>query len=235
MNQDSTLRIPIQNRQAAGQALVPFLRRYQREPGALVLALPRGGVPVAYEIAVALELPLDVLMVRKLGVPFHEELAMGAISSGGVRVLNTDVVRMHRIDEHTLDVVTQRELQELQRRERLYRCARPLPSLRDRQVILVDDGLATGATMRAAVRVVRNQGAARIVVAVPVAPKDTISELREEVDELVCPFVPVFFTAIGSWYTDFSQLTDRQVITLLERAWQRSTVEQSNASAATEY
>jgi len=235
MNQDSTLHIPIQDRQAAGQALVSYLRRYQREPEALVLALPRGGVPVAYQIAVALELPLDVLMVRKLGVPFHEELAMGAISSGGVRVLNTDVVRMHRIDEHTLDVVTQRELQELQRRESLYRGAHPLPSLRDRQVILVDDGLATGATMRAAVRVVRNQGAARIVIAVPVAPKDTISELREEVDELVCPFVPVFFTAIGSWYTDFSQLTDRQVITLLERAWQRSTLEQSNASAATEY
>lgn len=235
MSQNSTLHTPIHDREAAGQVLVPFLRRYQHDPIALVLALPRGGVPVAYEIAVALELPLDVLMVHNLGVPFHEELAMGAISSGGVRVLNTDVVRMSHIDEHTLDVVTQRELQELQRREKLYRGTRPSPSLRERLVILVDDGLATGAKMRAAMRVVRNQGAARIVIAVPVAPKDMISELREEVDELICPFVPVFFTAIGSWYTEFSQLTDHQVITLLERAWQRSAGEQSNASATTEY
>lgn len=222
MHHTNSIQIPIPDRKAAGQALVSLLHSYRRRPDSIVLALPRGGVPVAYAIATALALPLDLMTVRKLGVPFHHELAMGAIASGGVRVLNPDVVSMYGLDEATLAAVAQRELLELQRRERVYRGDRPVPDLRGQQVILVDDGLATGATMRAAVRAVRSQGAARIVVAVPVAPSDTVAELREEVDELVCPFVPEFFTAIGCWYVDFSQITDREVIDLLQRAWQRT-------------
>ncbi|MDH4559036.1 phosphoribosyltransferase [Pseudomonas sp. BN417] len=221
MKFSGSIHIPILDRLAAGQALVPMLLSYRRRPDTIVLALPRGGVPVAYEIAAALELRLDLMPVRKLGLPFHDELAMGAIASGGVRVLNRDVVKMHGVDEATLDSVAQRELQELQRRERVYRGDHPLPDLRNQQVILVDDGLATGATMRAAVRAVHSQGPARIVIAVPVAPNDTITELRREVDEVVCPFVPEWFTAIGRWYVDFSQITDRDVIDLLQRAWQR--------------
>jgi putative phosphoribosyl transferase len=221
MNHANSIQIPIPDRRAAGQALVAMLLPYKRRPDTVVLALPRGGVPVAYEIAIALELPLDLMTVRKLGVPFHDELAMGAIASGGVRVLNRDVVNLHGIDEATLAAVAQRELLELQRRERVYRGDHPLPDLRGQQVILVDDGLATGATMRAAVRAVRSQEAARIVVAVPVAPSDTLAELREEVDEVVCPVVREFFMAIGCWYVDFSQITDRQVIDLLQSAWQR--------------
>lgn len=221
MNHANSIQVPIQDRRTAGQELAALLRAYRRQPDSLVLALPRGGVPVAYEIAAALELPLDLLMVRKLGLPFHDELAMGAIASGGVCVLNRDVVNLHGIDEATLTAVAQRELAELQRRQRVYRGDRPWPDLRGRQVILVDDGLATGATMRAAVQAVRSQGAARIIVAVPVAPSDTLAELRDEVDEVVCPIVREFFSSIGQWYVDFSQLTDRQVIDLLQSARQR--------------
>ncbi len=211
--------VPIPDRVAAGQALVPLLPAYRRRSDTIVLALPRGGVPVAYEIAMALEIRLDLMLVRKLGVPYHEELAMGAIARGGVRVVNRDVVKMHGIDEATLDAVAQRELLELQRRERVYRGKHPLPDLHGQQVILVDDGLATGATMRAAVRAARAEGAARIVVAVPVAPDDTVAELSREVDEVVCPFMPQWFVAIGRWYVDFSQTTDQEVIELLQRAW----------------
>lgn len=221
MNRTDSLQIPIPDRRAAGKALVTMLLSYKGRPDTIVLALPRGGVPVAYEIAVALELRLDLMTVRKLGVPFHDELAMGAIASGGVRVLNRDVVNMHGIDEATLNEVAQRELLELRRRERVYRGDHALPDLRGQQVILVDDGLATGATMRAAVRAARSQGATRIVIVVPVAPNDTLAELREEVDEVICPFAPDFFTAIGCWYMDFSQITDQEVLDLLQRAWQR--------------
>lgn len=221
MSHAGSLHLPPADRHTAGQALVPLLQDYRQRSDAIVLALPRGGVPVAYEIACALELRLDLMTVRKLGVPFHHELAMGAIASGGVRVLNRDVVSLHGIDEATLNEVAQRELAELQRRERVYRAERPLPQLRDQQVILVDDGLATGATMRAAVRAARSQGAARIIVAVPVAPADTLAELRTEVDEVVCPFAPDFFMAIGRWYTDFAQVSDREVIALLQQAWRR--------------
>ncbi|ERI51332.1 hypothetical protein N878_06745 [Pseudomonas sp. EGD-AK9] len=221
MNHSHALQIPIPDRRAAGQALVPMLDAYRGRADTIVLALPRGGVPVAYEIACALELRLDLLTVRKLGLPYHDELAMGAIASGGVRVLNRDVLAMHDIDEATLDAVAQRELLELQRRERVYRGDHPMPELCSQQVILVDDGLATGATMRAAVQAVRNRGAARIVIAVPVAPSDTIAELREEVDEVICPFAPEFFTAIGRWYVDFSQVSDQAVMRLLQHAWQR--------------
>lgn len=224
---DSSFHVPILDRRAAGQALVPLLLSYRHRADTIVLALPRGGVPVAYEIASALELPLDVLTVRKLGVPHHDELAMGAVASGGVRVLNHDVMVLHDINEITLHEVVQRELLELQRRERVYRSSHALPDLRDQQVILVDDGLATGATMRAAARAVRSQGAARITIAVPIAPSDTLAELREEVDEVVCPFTPEFFTAIGCWYEDFSQVSDPEVIDLLEKAWQRKLPESS--------
>lgn len=233
MNRADLLQLPIPDRRAAGQALASLLLSYKRRPDTIVLALPRGGVPVAYEVAMALELRLDLMTVRKLGVPFHAELAMGAIASGGVRVLNRDVVNMHGIDDATLDEVAQREQLELHRRERVYRGDHALPDLRGQQVILVDDGLATGATMRAAVQAVRSQGAARIVIAVPVAPSDTLAELRDEVDEVICPFTPEFFSAIGRWYMDFSQITDQQVLDLLQRAWQRTLQrEVSDAPAA---
>lgn len=225
MDRSDALQLPIADRRTAGQALASLLRSYRCQPDTIVLALPRGGVPVAYEIARTLALPLDLLTVRKLGLPLHAELAMGAIASGGVRVLNRDVVAIHGIDEATLDEVAQRELVELQRRERVYRGDHPLPDLRDQQVILVDDGLATGATMRAAVQAVRSQGAARIVIAVPVAPSDTIAELRDEVDEVVCPFAPEFFTAIGRWYVDFFQVSDREVVDLLQQARQQRLAE----------
>lgn len=221
MQQHDAIQIPIPDRQAAGRALVPLLAAYRGRPDAIVLALPRGGVPVAYEIATALDLRLDLMPVRKLGVPFHEELAMGAIASGGVWYLNTDVVNLHGIDGPTLDAAAERELKELRRREQVYRGDRPLPDLHGQQVILVDDGLATGASMQAAVKAVRDRGATRVIVAVPVAPDDTLAELREQVDEVVCPFVPQWFTAIGCWYVDFFQVTDQAVIELLQRAWQR--------------
>ncbi|WP_342245684.1 phosphoribosyltransferase [Pseudomonas sp. OTU5201] len=214
-----SIQIPIRDRVAAGQALVPLLSDYRCRSDAIVLALPRGGVPVAYEIAMALELPLDLMIVRKLGVPAHRELAMGAIASGGVRVVNRDVVHMHGIDDATLDAEVGRESLELQRREQAYRGKRPAPDLRERVVILVDDGLATGATMLAAVRAARQQGAARIVVAVPVGPDDTVAELQQEADEVICPFQPEWFTAIGRWYVDFCQVMDQTVIDLLQRAW----------------
>jgi predicted phosphoribosyltransferase len=221
MKRHCSIEIPIADRKAAGQALAPLLNAYRGRADTLVLALPRGGVPVAYEIAMALGLRLDLMPVRKLGVPFHEELAMGAIASGGVRYLNTDVVNTHRIDGSTLEAAVERELKELNRRERAYRGDHPLPDLRDQQVILVDDGLATGATMRAAIQAVRDRGAARVIVAVPVAPSDTLAELREEVDEVACPFVPQWFSAIGCWYVDFSQVADHEVIDLLKNAWGR--------------
>lgn len=219
MQRSTSIHIPIPNRYVAGRALASMLLTYKRRSDTIILALPRGGVPVAYEVAKALELPMDLLIVRKLGVPFHDELAMGAIAGEGAQVLNHDVVAMHGIDDATLNKVAQRELLELRRRERLYRGNRPLPNLSGKQVILVDDGLATGATMRAAVRSVRSQGAARVVVVVPVAASDTLAEMQKEVDEVVCPFAPEYFTAVGRWYVDFSQVTDQEVIELLQDAW----------------
>jgi predicted phosphoribosyltransferase len=186
---------------------------------AIVLALPRGGVPVAYEIARALELPLDLLLVRKLGVPGHEELAMGAIASGGSRVINRDVVDALAVPASTLTTVEQRELAELHRRQRLYRGDRPLPPLRHRTIILVDDGLATGSTMLAAIDAARQQQAHRIIVAVPVAPPSTIDHLRHSVDAVICPHTPEPFHGVGAWYRDFSQTTDDQVRQLLRQAW----------------
>lgn len=199
------------DRRAAGRALALSLRHYERDPGALVLALPRGGVPVGAEIARALELPLDVFIVRKLGVPGHEELAFGAIASGDVIVFNEDVVRKLGLSPAIKDEVARREIEELDRRERLYRQDRPPQQLEGRNVILVDDGLATGATMRAAVAAVRQRNAARVVVAVPVAAPTTCAALIPEVDELVCPLRPREFDAVGQWYLDFSQTSDEEV------------------------
>lgn len=208
------------NRRQAGQMLAERLGAYRKQPRVLVLALPRGGVPVASEVAAALGAPLDVFVVRKLGVPHHPEYAMGAIASGGVRVMNPDAAHL-RLDPSEVEAVVVREQQELERRERLYRGARPPPSLQGRTVILVDDGLATGSTMRAAVLAARQQGAGRIVVAVPVAAPETAESLRGEVDEVVCVATPVPFHAVGLWYDDFDQVSDDEVRTLLAAASNR--------------
>ena len=202
----------------AGRALAAGLSAYAGRDDVLVLALPRGGVPVGFEVARALGAPLDVYIVRKLGVPGHEELAMGAIASGGVRVLNDSVVQGLRIPESVIDAVAARERAEMERREREYRGGRPAPDVRGRTVILVDDGLATGATMRAAAQALRQQGPARVVIAVPVSAPESCEEFREQVDEIVCTRTPQPFYGVGMWYEDFSQTTDAEVRDLLARA-----------------
>jgi predicted phosphoribosyltransferase len=208
------------DRADAGRALARRLARYANRPDVLVLALPRGGVPVAYEVARALRAPLDVFLVRKLGVPGQEELAMGAIATGGVRVLNDDVVSLLEISDEIIDSVAEAQRRELVRRERAYRDDRPPPDVRNRTVILIDDGLATGSTMRAAVAALRRQRPARIVVAAPVASASTCDDLRAEVDEVVCAQTPEPFYAVGSWYEDFTQTSDAEVHALLEQAAQ---------------
>jgi len=210
------------NRAEAGRRLAEKLEQYAGRDDVIVLGLPRGGVPVAYQVAQRLGVPLDVFIVRKLGVPGFEELALGAIASGGVRVLNDDVVRALPNANELVESVTARETAELQRREQAYRDGRPPPELRGRVVILVDDGLATGATMRAAVAALRQLGAAKIVVAVPVGAADTCRELEEEVDEIVCAMAPEWFQAVGQFYEDFSQTSDDEVRELLARAAQRN-------------
>ncbi len=209
---------PFRDRNEAGRLLATKLAAYANRPDVVVLALPRGGVPVAYEVAVALGAPLDVFLVRKLGVPGYEELAMGAVATGGVRVLNDQVVDRLRVPSYVIDAVAAREQQELTRRERLYRGGRPPPSVRGRTVILVDDGLATGATMHAAVKALRQQQPARIVVAVPTAATETCDELKAEADEVICAITPDPFHAVGRWYEDFSQTTDEEVRDLLARS-----------------
>lgn len=206
------------DRAAAGRALARQLTDYANRPNVLVLALPRGGLPVAYEVARALRAPLDVFVVRKLGVPGHEELAMGAIATGGVRVVNPEVLRMLDIPPEVVDAVAARELRELERREHAYRDDRPPPDVHGKTVILIDDGLATGATMRAAVAALRAQGPVRIVVAVPVASPDTCAELSREVEEIICAETPEPFYGVGWWYERFDQTTDAEVHELLARA-----------------
>jgi putative phosphoribosyl transferase len=206
------------DRVEAGRFLASKLREYADHPEVLVLALPRGGVPVAFEVARALRAPLDVFLVRKLGVPGHPELAMGAIASGGVRVVNEDVVGALGISRDVIEAVAAVEEQELERRERIYRGGRPPPDVRGRTVILVDDGLATGSTMRAAVAALRQHGPDRIVVAVPVGAPETCEEFRSEADDVVCARTPEPFYAVGLWYGDFSQTTDEEVHDLLDRA-----------------
>jgi predicted phosphoribosyltransferase len=205
------------NRTDAGRQLAEKLAAYTHRPDVLVLALPRGGVPVGGEVARALGAPLDIFLVRKLGVPGYEELAMGAVATGSVRVLNDEIVRGLGISEHEIDAAVARELQELARRERLYRGDRPPPDVAGRTVILVDDGLATGATMRAAIRASRQQQPARIVVAVPTASADTSETLKTEADDVVCAMTPEPFFAVGHWYEDFTQTTDDEVRELLAR------------------
>jgi predicted phosphoribosyltransferase len=205
------------NRSEAGRELAERLAHYADSSDVVVLALPRGGVPVGYEVAEALGAPLDVFLVRKLGVPGHEELAMGAIASGGVRVLNERVVGALCITDDVLEEVEAEERHELERRERAYRDDRPPLDVRDKTVVLVDDGLATGATMRAAVTALRRLGPARIVVAVPVGAADTCAELRIEADEVRCAVEPEPFYGVGMWYDDFSQTTDDEVRALLAR------------------
>jgi len=184
----------------------------------IVLALPRGGVPVAFEVASALGAPLDVFLVRKLGVPGYEELAMGAVATGGVRVLNDEIVRGLGIPDYVIDAVAAWEQQELTRRERVYRDDRPQPNVQGRTVILVDDGLATGATMLAAIKALRQQQPARIVVAVPTASPQACEEMRTEADDVVCAITPEPFYSVGLWYDDFSQTTDEEVRELLARS-----------------
>src|SRR6476661_2391274 len=208
------------NRAEAGRLLSEKLEKYAGHDDVIVLGLPRGGVPVAYEVAKRLRISLDVFIVRKLGVPGFEELAAGAIASGGVRVLNEDVVRAIPYATEAIEAVTDKETSELQRREQIYREGRPAPELRDKVAILVDDGLATGATMRAAVKALRQSGAAKIVVAVPVGPPDTCHEIEEQADETICLSTPEFFQAVGQYYEDFSQTTDEDVRELLGRAAQ---------------
>jgi len=208
------------NRTHAGQVLARMLEEYGNRDDLIVLGLPRGGVPVAVEVANALHAPLDVFLVRKLGVPGQEELAMGAIATGGTRVLNYEVVKHLGIPDDVIDAATKAEQRELDRRELAYRGTRETPEVRGRTVILVDDGLATGSTMRAAVTALRQQKPARIVVAVPVAAASTCQEFREEVDQIICATTPEPFYGVGQWYEDFSQTTDEEVRDLLDRAAQ---------------
>lgn len=206
------------DRTDAGKQLAEKLLHYKNSDHAVVLGIPRGGVVVGYEVARALQAPLEVFIVRKLGVPGYEELAMGAIGSGGVLVLNSTIMRMYAIDEETLENVGQKELRELERREREYRGNRgPIP-VAGRTAILVDDGLATGASMKAAVEALKRRHPARIVVAVPTAPPEVCEEFKNLVDEAVCVITPAIFYGVGAWYLDFRQVSDEEVRDVLQRA-----------------
>lgn len=206
------------DRRQAGRQLAQKLTRHAGHPDVIVLALPRGGVPVAYEVALALRVSLDVFIVRKLGLPGHDELAFGAIASGGIRILNKDVIDFMRVGQAAIDQVTEREAAELQRREQRYREGHPSPEVRDRTVILVDDGLATGASMLAAVHGLRTQHPKTILVAVPAAAPEAVHLLRQEVDEVVYVLSPKLFEGVGKWYENFKQITDEEVQLLLRDA-----------------
>jgi putative phosphoribosyl transferase len=214
------------NRAQAGRLLAKQLKAYARRPGtaeagAIVLALPRGGVPVGYAVAAALGLELDLLLVRKLGLPYQPEFAIGAVGSGGVQVLQPGVPGLMGVTQEQVDAISARELEEIERRARLYRGGRPEPALAQRPVIIVDDGIATGATMEAAVKIARGRHAARVIVAVPVAPPDTLGRLEPEVDELVCLVAPLRFRAVSQWYDAFDQTSDAEVQDLLAMAWSK--------------
>ena len=211
-------RLPFRDRAEAGRILAEAVAASVSDASSLVLALPRGGVPVAFEVARALNAPLDVFLVRKLGFPRREELAIGAIASGGVRVLTRDLIDELRVSEQLIDRITAVEKRELERREELYRENRPAIPVQGRTIILVDDGLATGASMLAGVRALRPQGPKRLVVAVPVGAPETCQQFRSEVDQIICVATPEPFGAVGEWYADFSQTTDDEVRKLLEEA-----------------
>jgi len=218
----TAMRTTFRDRTEAGRLLAERLQPYARRGDTIVLALPRGGVPVGFEIAKTLELKLDILVVRKLGVPGQRELAMGAIASGGVRVLNEEVLRAMPFAAATIAQITVEETREVERRERDYRGGRPAPDLEGRTVILVDDGLATGATMLAAIAAVRKKDPTRIIVAVPVCPPETLTEIERAADETVTLFAPHWFRGVGQFYEDFSQLSDETVRLLLARAAERT-------------
>jgi putative phosphoribosyl transferase len=206
------------NRQEAGQRLASRLSKYANREDVIVLGVPRGGVPVASEVATALNLPLDIFVLRKLGVPGHEELAFGAIGSGGVRVLDREVVKSVGLSDVVIELVTRAERTELARREQIYRGGRPPLDVRGKIVILVDDGIATGSSLRAGVRALRQMQPAAIVIAAPVAPRSTVNRLRREVDDVVCAAIPERFYGVGQFYHDFSQVSDEEVNELLDRA-----------------
>src|SRR5437773_1144390 len=212
------LHMRFKDRIEAGRQLANALTEYANRHDVVVLALPRGGVPVGFEVAQALHAPLDVFLVRKLGVPGHPELAMGAIAAGGVRVLSEDLISELGIPRTLVEQVAIRERLELERRDRLYRNGRPFPTLRDRVVIVIDDGLATGSTMEAAVAALQAHHPARIIVAAPVAAAETCARLRALADEVVCAQTPEPFNAVGLWYERFDQTSDEEVIDLLKRA-----------------
>jgi putative phosphoribosyl transferase len=219
--------LPFRDRTEAGRLLSIELRLYAGRQDTMVFALPRGGVPVAAEIAEALRAPLFVFVVRKLGVPGHEELAMGAITSGGKRLINRAVTSSMHIPESDIDRVAWQETRELLRRERLYSRGRKMPDVKDKIIVLVDDGIATGSTMMLAVQALHAQGAGRIVVAVPVAPPGAVAQLGDLAEEVVCLAEPVPFRAVGQWYQDFSQVEDHEVCCTLDRLFERSTALQS--------
>jgi putative phosphoribosyl transferase len=212
------------NRTEAGRQLAQKLVTYAHRSDVLVLALPRGGVPVAFEVAKALSLPLDICLVRKLGTPGHPELAMGAIAQGGLIVLNEDIIQWRRISQGAIDRVVETEQQELERRSRRYRGDRPLPHLRHRTLILVDDGIATGSTLRAAISTLKQQQPASIIIAVPVAPPSICQELNAEVDRVICLNRPTHLCSVSLWYDDFSQTTDEEVCRLLAQATRKTRV-----------
>ncbi len=207
------------DREHAGKFLANQLSEYANTSDVIILALPRGGVPVAYEIAHKLSAPLDVLIVRKLGVPGHQELAMGAISSGGAIVLNEELITTLGISEPSIERVIEAEENELLRRETLYHVHGPLLDLHGKTIVLVDDGIATGATMKVAIKALRQKRPAKIIVAVPVAARDTCNEMVKLADQLVCPLKPINFYAVGLWYENFSQTSDDEVRTLLDKAY----------------
>ncbi|MEA1987958.1 MAG: phosphoribosyltransferase [Pseudomonadota bacterium] len=215
------MQLPIPNRSVAGKWLAELLQGEADVKDPVVLALPRGGVPVAYEVALAFKAPLDLVLVRKLGAPHFPELAMGAIASGNVKILNQQVIHSYQISEADIAKVEAKERQELERREVAYRGNRPYINLKNRNVIIVDDGLATGATMHAAIDAIRLQAPNSITVAVPVAPPETIVEISHKVDRVVCPFQPYNLSSIGQWYNDFSQVSDSEVKTQLNEAWHK--------------
>lgn len=203
------------DRRDAGMVLAQALQHYAKDNTAIVLALPRGGVPVAYEVAKALRLPLDIFIARKLGFPGHEEFAMGAIASGNTLFLNRALIEQARIPEDIINSVIEKEKQELARREKTYRNNRPFPDLRGKTVLLIDDGIATGFSLRAAIAGLKMLQPKRVVIAVPVAAADTLAELRGLVDEIVCPLQPANLQAVGLWYQNFSQTSDEEVMELL--------------------